>query len=98
MFSFSQQSYGLIIEGDYNKTHNFNINPNKRTQLEEDTMKVQFKHLELSFLVYTIVIGSIVIPSIVLEWVYLYATNTVQIWVYKYKEWDRKWKIRHGLW
>ena len=45
----------------------FNVNPNKRTQKEEDTAKVQLQHLELSFLIFLAVIISILVPFFLAE-------------------------------
>ena len=47
--------------------YDFGINPHKRTPNEEDTQKVSFIHLELSFLVYIFTWIGILLPSIFLE-------------------------------
>ena len=90
------QSYGLIIEEDiFKPAYDFTINPHKRTGDEEDNMKVQFQHLELAMLIYLIVLVSVVIPSLLMEITKAYV---IDIWYCKYKIWDYKWKMRHGLW
>ena len=47
--------------------YDFKINPNKRTKADEKLAKVEFKHLELTFLVQLIICVGILIPAILFE-------------------------------
>ena len=64
--------------------YDFTLNPNKRTQHEEDTAKVQFQHLELSFQVFLFVLLPI-----------LSLTFLAELGRYRFV---KKWKVTHGKW
>ena len=82
-------------ENIFKPAYDFKVNPNKRTGYEEDTMKVQFQHLELAMLIFVIILASIDIPIFLMELLKVYVVDVI---VWKYKIWDYKWKMRHGLW
>ena len=82
-------------ENIYKPAYNFKVNPNKRTGYEEDNMKVQFQHLELALLLYLITSVSISIPTFLMEILKVFVIDVIH---WKYKIWDYKWKMRHGLW
>ena len=91
----TQQDHGLIMRKNIQRPmYDFKVNPNKRTQREEDTTKVQFQHLELSFQIYLTCFVAILIPTFLAEISRAWFIKRVY---YPYKVWDRKWKARHDF-
>ena len=86
------QTAGLIIKRDvFKAAYDFKINPHKRTPEEEDTTKVGFRHLELSFQFYILIWSLILIPSLFFE---MFLAKLMEQILKKLRKWLRKTGLR----
>lgn len=90
------QAGGLVRQFETIKQESeYKFNPHKLSQEDEDKLKVEWKHLELSFYIAFLVMLVVLLPSFLIE---MFCFYKVRKWYTAYREWDRKWLLRHGIW